>query len=95
MRGFTNSLAADFSFLLALPTLGAATVYKALSAREALAAMEGGVPVVAVGLLVSFATGWAAVAWFLRVLKKVGMTPFGLYRIAAGGVVIAVLLLRR
>ncbi|MDK2971257.1 MAG: undecaprenyl-diphosphatase [Candidatus Sumerlaeota bacterium] len=94
LRGFSNSLAADFSFLLALPTLGAATVYKMVSDYETLTAMEGGVPVMLLGLVVSFLTGWAAIAWFLKVLKRIGMTPFGAYRIIVGIIVVLVLFLR-
>lgn len=88
LRGFSTSLAADFSFLLALPTLGAATVYMAIKEREALAALEGGLGVQAVGMVVSFFVAWAAVAWFLKVVKNVGMTPFGAYRIVVGLVVV-------
>ncbi len=86
LRGFSNAAAADFSFLLALPTLGAATLYSLWKDR---AALEGDMLVPgAVGLAVSFVSGWLAVAWFLKVLKRVGMEPFGWYRIAVGAVVL-------
>lgn len=94
LRGFSNSLAADFAFLLALPTLGAATVYKGLKDFDMLVGMEGGVGVLLTGLVVSFLVGWAAIAWFLKILKRVGMTPFGAYRIVVGGIVIVVLVTR-
>jgi len=84
LRGFSNPVAADFSFLLALPTLGAATMYKMVKDREKLLEMEGGGMLVAVGLIVSFLVAWAAIAWFLGFLKKYGMTPFGIYRIIIG-----------
>lgn len=88
LRGFSNSLAADFSFLLALPTLGAATLYKLVSDRDILLAMEGGLAAVLVGLAVSFAVAWLAIAVFLRIVKRVGMAPFGAYRIVVGLLVI-------
>lgn len=88
LRGLSTPLAADFSFLLALPTLGAATCYSALKNREELLAMDGGLPVMAAGMVVSFLVAWAAIAWFLKVVKKIGMTPFGWYRIAVGILVV-------
>jgi len=87
LRGFSNELAADFSFLLALPTLGAATLYSMYKDRDALGG-EAMVPML-VGLGVSFVAGWLAVAVFLKFIKKTGLEPFGWYRIAAGLVVVA------
>ena len=92
LRGFSNSLAADFSFLLALPTLGAATVYSMIKDRELLMQMDGGLVAVLVGLVVSFFVAWAAIAWFLKVVKHAGMSPFGIYRIVVGGLTIILLL---
>ncbi len=84
--GFNNRLAADFSFLLALPTLGAATTYSLL---KGILKNEGtGVPITElpfwVGMFTAFIVAWAAIAGFLHFLKRVGMTPFGVYRIILG-----------
>ncbi|MCB2156982.1 undecaprenyl-diphosphate phosphatase [bacterium] len=92
LRGFSNSLAADFSFLLALPTLGAATIYSLIKNRDALMQMDGGLLAVLVGLVVSFFVAWAAIAWFLKVVKRIGMAPFGIYRIVVGVATIALVL---
>lgn len=86
-RGLCNTTAADFAFLLGLPTLGAAACYKMLTNWDALLAMPGGLPAIVTGLVVSFFVGWGAVAWFLRILGRVGLAPFGAYRIAVGGIV--------
>lgn len=94
LRGLDDSVSADFSFLLALPTLGAATLYKLVSDYDALVSMEGGIAVMLAGLIVSFLTGWAAIAWFLTILKRIGMAPFGAYRIIVGLIVIGFLFLR-
>lgn len=87
LRGMSNPVAADFSFILALPVLGAATTYKMVKDRERLLAMEDGATLVAVGLVVSFFVAWAAIAWFLRFVKTHGMTPFGIYRIVIGSII--------
>ncbi len=93
MRGMTANVAADFSFLLALPTLGAATVYSLLKDREFVTMAN--MPAISVGLITSFVVGWAAVAWFLKVLKRVGMTPFGIYRIVLAGISFGAILMER
>lgn len=92
LRGFTNPLAADFSFLLSLPTLGAATIYSLLKGREGLLAIEGSLVTIPLGIVVSFFVAWAAIAGFLAIVKFIGMAPFGIYRIALGGLILALYL---
>ncbi|MBS2020577.1 MAG: undecaprenyl-diphosphate phosphatase [Deltaproteobacteria bacterium] len=82
LTGLSTATAAEFSFLLGLPTLGAATVYEMIKSRAALGAI-GPVNVV-IGLVVSFLVAWAVVAAFLRYLKSRGLLPFGVYRILVG-----------
>jgi undecaprenyl-diphosphatase len=83
LSGLSTATAAEFSFLLALPTLGAATTFEAYKARTALMA-HGGTVTLAVGLVVSFLVAWAVIASFLRYLRARGLEPFGWYRIAVG-----------
>jgi undecaprenyl-diphosphatase len=90
LSGLSTATAAEFSFLLALPTLVAATLYEGYKARHVLAAEHEGASV-AVGLVVSFVVAWAVIATFLRYLRKHGLEPFGWYRIAVGLVVLWVL----
>ena len=78
--GLSTATAAEFSFLLALPTLGAATVYEGLKARHELAATVGGAQVW-LGMLVSFFVAWGVISVFLRYLQRRGLEPFGYYRI--------------
>jgi undecaprenyl-diphosphatase len=87
--GLSTSTAAEFSFLLSVPTLGAATVYEVYKSREAL--MAGiGAPQIAAGLLASFLVAWLVIAAFLKYLERRGLEPFGYYRIALAIVVVAV-----
>ena len=85
--GLSTPTAAEFSFLLGLPTLGAATLYEAYKSRAALGAI--GAANVAIGLLVSFLVAWAVIAAFIAYLKRRGLVPFGIYRIAVGLLVFA------
>ncbi|MCA9585849.1 MAG: undecaprenyl-diphosphate phosphatase [Myxococcales bacterium] len=86
LTGLSTATAAEFSFLLGLPTLGAATVYEALKSRHEL--VHIGVLNVVIGLVVSFLVAWAVIAAFLSYLRKRGLSPFGLYRVALGIVVL-------
>lgn len=89
--GLSTATAAEFSFLLALPTLGAATLYEGYKARKLLFSHGGGVNL-AVGLIVSFFVAWAVIASFLKYLRTRGLEPFGWYRIAVGTIALWVLL---
>jgi undecaprenyl-diphosphatase len=87
LTGLSTGTAAEFSFLLALPTLGAATLYEGYKDRHALASGVGGISMAA-GLAVSFFVAWAVIATFLQYLRRRGLEPFGWYRIAFGAVVL-------
>jgi undecaprenyl-diphosphatase len=87
LTGLSTSTAAEFSFLLAIPTLGAATLYKGYKAHAVLATQVGSTAM-AVGLISSFVVGWAVVAAFLTYLRTRGLEAFGWYRIAVGALVL-------
>lgn len=89
--GFSPKAAAEFSFLLALPTLGGATVHDLVSDGEAILHASGWLGL-AVGFLFSFIVAWVAVKSFLAWLTRHGLAPFGWYRIALAGLVLIVLL---
>lgn len=86
LTGLSTATAAEFTFLLGLPTLGAATLYSMLKHRHDLATV--GMANVAIGLVVSFFVAWAVIAVFLAYLKRRGLAPFGVYRIVIGVVVL-------
>jgi undecaprenyl-diphosphatase len=90
LTGLSTATAAEFSFLLALPTLGAATLYEGFKSRHELATAIGSANI-AIGLVVSFFVAWAVIAGFLAYLKRRGLEPFGWYRIVIGVVVLFVL----
>jgi undecaprenyl-diphosphatase len=83
LAGLSTRTAAEFSFLLALPTLGAATMYEGYRARSELGALVGG-PALLVGLVASFLVAWAVIAAFVRYLGRRGLEPFGYYRMVLG-----------
>ncbi|MEO8376567.1 MAG: undecaprenyl-diphosphate phosphatase [Candidatus Sumerlaeota bacterium] len=86
LRRFSSVAAAEISFLLALPTLGAATLYKLLKERHELMAMPNATPLIIIGNIVAFVVAFITVKVFVRVVTSWGMTPFGIYRIIVGTV---------
>ncbi len=84
MLGLKPKQAAEFSFLLGLPTLGGACVFKAIKNTEELAQL-GAVPI-AVGVLVAAISAALAVKWLVAFLNKHGLTAFGVYRLVLAAV---------
>ncbi len=87
LLGLDTKTAAEFSFLLALPTLGAATLYDFYKNGHLILAMPDGTAALGVGLVVSFAVTWLVVAVFLRYVGRIGLAPFGVYRVALAALV--------
>lgn len=81
--GLDMITAAEFSFLLALPTLGAATVYSGYKHWDALKECAGPLGM-AIGLVISAIVAAIAVKGFVKWLTRHGMVPFGIYRILLG-----------
>lgn len=88
LTGLDTATAAEFSFLLSIPVLGAATAYELLKHGGELAKAPGGVAALATGLVTAFVVSLAVIAVFLKFLKKIGLVPFGVYRILLGIVVL-------
>ncbi len=88
--GVDRRTAAEFSFVLAIPTMLAATAYSLFKARNELDA--DGLTQIAVGFVAAFVVALFVVRWLMRVIARIGFTPFGWYRIALGSVMLVALL---
>jgi len=98
VAGLSRPTALEFSFLLSIPTMLAATGYDLLKeihpSKSALAA--GAVPaahvvmngqrwiVLAIGFVISFIVAFGVVEWFLAWVRKHGFAIFAIYRIVVG-----------
>jgi undecaprenyl-diphosphatase len=81
--GLDRDAAARFSFLLLIPAVAGATVYKAYeSISEGLPSGVAG-PMI-VGTIAAAISGYLAIAWLLRLLRTTSYRPFVLYRYVVG-----------
>jgi undecaprenyl-diphosphatase len=90
--GLSLQAAVEFSFLLGVVTLLAATAHDALKHGPAMLEAYSWESL-AIGFLFATVTAAAAVAWMVHYLKRHGLALFGYYRIALGLVVAALLAL--
>jgi undecaprenyl-diphosphatase len=92
LAGASMAAAVEFSFLLGLITLGAATIYEALKEGHLIIATFGW-PSPVLGFLCAFASAWLSVRWLVVFLQRRGLAMFGWYRMALATVVAAGLVL--
>ena len=88
--GATMSAAVEFSFLLGLATLTAATALDLAKDGPTLLA-DYGWRTPLLGVLIAFVTAFAAVRWLVNYLKTRALTIFGWYRLGIAGVTIVLI----
>jgi undecaprenyl-diphosphatase len=97
VAGMSRPAALEFSFLLSIPTMMAATGYDLLKSLRpghggnAVGATHidaHGAVLLAIGGIVSFVVAYAVVAWFMHWVRRRGFTIFAVYRIIAGVLVL-------
>jgi undecaprenyl-diphosphatase len=98
--GMTRTAALEFSFLLSIPVMVAATGYEFLRAihpkhvpgGEAMVPLvmnQHGWVVLAIGFVVSFFVALGVVEWFLQWVRHHGFVVFAVYRIILGSLLLA------
>ncbi|HRO42096.1 MAG TPA: undecaprenyl-diphosphate phosphatase [Flavipsychrobacter sp.] len=101
-QNLTRSLAAEFSFFLAVPTMAAATGYTLIlkdwkvngaeiKGYEMLTQNSDNLMMFGIGALMSFIVAMIAIKSFITFLQKHGFRVFGVYRIIAGLIMLFVL----
>jgi undecaprenyl-diphosphatase len=80
--GFNRRQAAEFSFLLAIPTMFAASGYDLLKEKDNI--HRDDLLILLFGALIAFIVAFIAVKAFVAFLNKYGFKHFGYYRIALG-----------
>ena len=93
VAGLSHAASTEFSFLIGLLTLSAASVYKMWSLGPALTQVYPVGPA-GVGLLVAAVTAFVSVKWLVGYVSRRGLGVFAWYRIALGGTILAFLALK-
>lgn len=91
IAGLGMSAAVEFSFLLGLITLSAATVYDFMKYGDNMVTEIGWGPMLA-GTFMSWLSAVIAVKWMVNYLKQHGLSIFGWYRLAAALVMLVLIL---
>ena len=83
LLGFKRDESAQYSFMLAFPTLAAAAALDVIKMRSTKLTFSE-IEMVAIGTIVAFAVAYISMKWFVKFLQKRKLTPFGFYRIGIG-----------
>ncbi|EGG98980.1 Undecaprenyl-diphosphatase [gamma proteobacterium IMCC2047] len=82
MLGMTRLAAARFSFLLSIPVILLAGSLKMLELCQTPEPVSWGH--LLLGTVLAFVSAYLCIGWFLRMLEKVGLMPFVIYRLFLG-----------
>lgn len=80
--GLTRENAARFSFLMSIPIILMATSYEGLRLIKEPINFSGQELILAVGI--AFISAYFCIHYFLKLIQKIGMLPFTLYRLLLG-----------
>lgn len=86
LAGLDRPRATQFSFYLAIPTLGAATMYTLVRSLDSISVSD--FALLMLGAVVSGVVAWFAIAWLLRYVAAHSFVAFGYYRIAVGIIIL-------
>lgn len=84
--GLSRQAATQFSFYLAIPTLGGATLVELADALSTISGEQ--TAALLLGAVVSAAVAWLSIAWLLRYVASNTFVAFGYYRILAGVIIL-------
>lgn len=87
LLGIPRATIAEFSFLLSVPTLGAASAL-ALSKAPSMSLDPGFIPLLLLGMCAAFVTALIVIHAFMYLIKRYTFIPFGVYRIVLGSCIL-------
>ena len=85
--GLSRKAATELSFFLAIPAMFGASLIKLIKVREVLVVSDA--PLFAIGFVVAFVSSLVVIRWLLIYVSRHSFAPFAWYRIAFGGVLLA------
>jgi len=87
--GLSRKASARFSFLLAMPVIFASGVLQSVRMFTEVSPIGWGE--LALGILLSAISAGLCIHYFLRLVERIGMLPFVLYRVLLGGLILLLL----
>ena len=91
LGGLDRRTATAFSFYLAIPTLGAATLVDLLGSLSLISATDVGR--LLLGAAISGVVAWISIGWLLRYVAGHSFVAFGIYRIGIGALILVLVAL--
>lgn len=88
--GLNRQTATQFSFYLAIPTLGGATLFELVTSLDKLQSDD--MVALLIGAAVSGVVAWLSISWLLRYISRNNFVAFGYYRIAAGMIILLLII---
>jgi undecaprenyl-diphosphatase len=88
--GVESKVASRFSFLLAIPTIGAIACYQIISVDFASFAAEYRSNLT--GILISFVVAYLTIDFFIKFIDRIGFMPFIIYRLFLGASILLFLI---
>ena len=85
--GLQRTAAARVAFLLAIPTIAAAGALSLQKSLHVTQAVDWGALIL--GAVIAGISAWLCIHFFLRLIERIGMMPFALYRVVLGGLLLA------
>ena len=89
LLGFERSDAARFSFLLSAPVILLAATYKLFELLLGDVVVQWGQ--LALGAVIACVVAYVSIEFFMRVVARIGLTPFAIYRLGLAAVILYVL----
>ena len=87
--GMDSKVASRFSFLLAIPTIGAIASYQIIGVDFTSFAEEYKANLM--GIFISFVTAYLTIDFFIKFIDRIGFLPFIIYRLALGTLILVFL----
>ena len=85
LLGEKRALAAEYSFVAAVPIMFAATGYDLLKTWSLFTVDD--IPLFATGLFFAFLFGWLAIKTFIALVGRITLRPFAVYRLLLAPIV--------
>jgi undecaprenyl-diphosphatase len=87
LTGMDHKSAASYSFICAVPVMLMATVFELYKNGAAIDSRE--FMLLWIGFVVAFVVGWASIVFLLKLLSKIKLFPFAIYRIILAILILA------